>query len=148
MNYMPALVQLPLVRDPGTRKIRTPEDALLACADVAALAQESFHVLTIDSKNNLINRHMVSLGTVDSSAVHAREVFRAAVLDSASAVVVVHNHPSGDPSPSAEDVRITRQLVEAGRVMGIQIMDHVIVGRHADGKPSRLSLRETGVCDF
>lgn len=148
MNYMPALVQLPLVRDPGTRKIRSPEDALLACADVAALAQESLHVLTIDSKNNLINRHMVSLGTVSASAVHPREVFRAAVTDGASAVVLVHNHPSGDPSPSAEDLRITRQLIEAGKVLDVQVMDHVIVGRQADGKPSRLSLREAGLCGF
>jgi len=148
MNYSPAFLQLPLVREPGTRLIRTPEDAALACADIAALAQESFHVLCLDVRNRLINRHMVSLGTVDASIVHAREVFRAAVSDGASAVVLAHNHPSGDPAPSAEDVRITRQLIEAGKVMDIPVHDHVILGREGGGTPALLSLRDAGLCDF
>ncbi len=148
MNYATALVQLPLVREPGTRLIRTPEDAALACADIASLAQESLHVLCLDVANRLINRHMVSLGTVDASVAHAREVFRAAVSDGASAVVLVHNHPSGSASPSAEDIRVTRGLVEAGRIMDIPVHDHVILGREGGNTPALLSLREAGICDF
>lgn len=148
MNYSTALVHLPLVREPGTRAVRTPEDTLAACSDLAALAQESFHVLCLDVKNRLMNRHMISLGTVDASVVHAREVFRAAVGDGASTVVLAHNHPSGDVTPSSEDLRITRQLVAAGKVMDVPVLDHVVVGRDAGGQPSCLSMREAGLCDF
>ena len=149
MNYSAAFVRLPVVRDPGTRIIRTPEDTLLACADIASLAQESFHVLCLDAKNRMINRHMISLGTVDASLVHAREVFRAAVSDGAAAIVLAHNHPSGDPAPSAADLRITKRLVEAGKLLDIPVFDHVIVGRRVEGgAPACLSMREAGLCEF
>jgi DNA repair protein RadC len=154
MNYNVVLVQLPLVREPGSQMVRTPADAHRVCADIASLAQESFHVLTLNSRNRLLNRHMVSLGTADSTQVHPREVFRPAVSDGASCVVLAHNHPSGDATPSAEDIRITRQMVEAGKVMGLQVIDHVIVGRPAEpsgdqpGRPGYLSLRESGLCSF
>jgi DNA repair protein RadC len=91
MNYSVALVQLPLVREPGTQRIVTPADAWRVCCDLGSLAQESMHVLCLDGKNRLINRHMVSLGLADSSLAHPREVFRPAVADGASAVVLVHN---------------------------------------------------------
>ena len=148
MSYGSAFVRLPLVREPGTARVTTPEDVARECGDLAGLAQESFHVLCLDSKNRLINRHMVTLGLVDASLVHAREVFRPAVSGSASAVVLVHNHPSGDPTPSSQDLRITRQLVKAGKVMEIPVLDHVIVGRGAGGEPACVSMREAGLCDF
>lgn len=154
MNYTAALVQLPLVREGGAQRIATPADAHRTCGDIGVLAQESFHVLTVNARNGLINRHLVSLGLADASLIHPREVFRAAISDGASAIVLVHNHPSGDPMPSAEDLRITRQMVEAGKVVGIVVLDHVIVGRAiepADGKPGRpafLSLKESGLCEF
>ncbi len=154
MNYSVAIVRLPLVREPGAQRIATPADAHRACGDIGGLAQESFHVLTVNARNALINRHMATLGLADSVLVHPREVFRAAIQDGASAIILVHNHPSGDPMPSAEDLRITRQMVEAGKVVGIAVIDHVIVGRAAgpaDGKPGRpafLSLRESGLCGF
>jgi len=154
MSYRVALVELPLVREAGTDRIRDPADAHRACSDLADMAQETFHVLTVDARNGLLGRHMVSLGLADSSLVHPREVFRPAILDGATAVVLLHNHPSGDPTPSAEDVRITRQVIDAGKVVGIRVMDHVIIGRPAGpdggraGRPGWLSLRESGICDF
>lgn len=107
MNYQTALVQLPLVKEVQKEKVGTPEDVGRLCKDLEALAQETFHVLCLNSKNKLMNRHLVSVGLADASLVHAREVFRPAIMDNASAVILVHNHPSGDPTPSAEDIRIT-----------------------------------------
>ena len=98
MNYHTALVQLPLVREHGGEPVRTPEDAYRVCADIATLAQESFQVLLLNAKHRLIDREMVSLGLVDASLAHPREVFRAAICAGASAVVLCHGHPSG-PHP-------------------------------------------------
>jgi proteasome lid subunit RPN8/RPN11 len=78
----------------------------------------------------------VSQFLLDAAPVHPREVFRPAVQDSAAAVILAHNHPSGDPTPSAEDLRVTRQLIDAGTVLGIRVLDHVIIGRPADGRPA------------
>lgn len=154
MSYWPALVQLPLVREASGQRIATPDDVYRVCQDMAELAQEGFHVLCLTAKNRLIDRHLVSLGLVDASLVHPREVFRAAIRDSATAVVLAHNHPSGDPTPSTEDLRITRQLIEAGRIVDIKVLDHVIIGRPIEaagdhpGQPGYLSLRENGLVAF
>lgn len=154
MNYAIAVVKLPLAREGTAERVRSPADAHRVCADLGALAQESLHVLSLDVRHRLVNRHMVALGAADSCPMHPREVFRAAVSDGASAIVLIHNHPSGDPTPSAEDVRLTRQMIEAGRVMGIGVLDHVIVARDVstgDGQPTRppfLSIRDAGLCDF
>ena len=149
MNYSSALVQLPLVRESPRHCVRTPEDVYRVCNDLANLAQEAFHVMSLDSKNGLINRHLISLGLADASLVHPREVFRAAIgEDSASALLLAHNHPSGDPTPSAEDIRITRQLIESGRILDIKVLDHVIIGREHNGSPGFMSMRESGLCAF
>jgi len=149
MNYATALVQLPLVRETGRKElIRTPADMARLCADVRGLAQESFHVIMLNAKNRVVNRHMVSLGIADASLVHPREVFRQAIVDNATAIVLLHNHPSGDPTPSAEDVRITRQLIEVGKVVDIKVLDHVIMGQESENQPGFLSLRESGLCEF
>jgi DNA repair protein RadC len=149
MSYRSALIQLPLVRESTGEHVRTPEDVYRVCGDIAALAQESFHVLILDTRNQLISREMVSLGIVDASLVHPREVFRAAIAAGAAAVVLAHNHPSGETTPSAEDIRITRQLIEAGKIIDIKVLDHVIIGRESpeSGTPY-LSLRESGLCQF
>jgi DNA repair protein RadC len=89
---------------------------------------ERFGLVLLDAKHRLIRTTILSVGSVDTSIAHPREVFRQAVLASASAVVVFHNHPSGDPQPSAEDVLLTRRLVRAGEVMGIDVVDHIILG--------------------
>ena len=93
--------------------------------------------------NRLIARHMVSLGTVSSTLVQPREVFRPAITDGASNVIIAHNHPSGETCPSAEDIKITKQLIEAGKHLEIRILDHLIIGG-----TGFLSLRESGLVTF
>lgn len=95
------------------------------------LRQEEFHALLLDSQHRVVRDVVITRGILDASLIHPREVFRPAILESAAAVILVHNHPSGDPTPSAEDRAVTRQLRDAGRAMGIPVLDHVIVG---DGK--------------
>ena len=136
---------LPMVKEGTAATCRTPEDAARLLADTAQLAQEAFTVITLNTKNRVIDRHLVTLGLADASLVHPREVFRAAMLDGAAAVIVSHNHPSGDPTPSAEDLKITRQLVEAGKILDVKILDHVIIGR---GERPFMSLREAGLVSF
>jgi len=97
------------------------------------LRKEVFKVLLLNRANRLIKEVTISEGTLDASLVHPREVFREALLESAAGVILLHNHPSGNPTPSEDDIRITKQMVEAGRVMGIKVYDHIIVGgdRHS-----------------
>ena len=131
--------------------VRTPEDVARLMRDrCRTLDREIFWVLCLDTKNRMKGKpEEVSQGLLDASLVHPREVFRSAVIASTAAAVLVHNHPSGDPSPSAEDVRITRQLIEAGKIMGIKVLDHVIIGTAGGtGAPDFLSMREGGVVAF
>ena len=109
--------------------------------------QESFWVICLDRKNKPISRTMISLGSLTSTVVHPREVFKVAILASAAAIVVSHNHPSGDPAPSSADVQVTRQLREAAKFMGIDLLDHVIVGHPTDDPQHRdyYSFREAGM---
>ena len=116
------------VKEKDGRAVRSPSDASVILNDIRDLAQEAFVVLTLNPKGHLISKHLITLGLIDASLVHPREVFRVAIMDGASAILVAHNHPSGDVSPSQEDVCITKQLSEAGKIIGIQVMDHVIVG--------------------
>jgi DNA repair protein RadC len=94
--------------------------------------QESLWVICLDRKNKPISRTMVTLGTLTSSLAHPREVFKIAILASAASIVVSHNHPSGDPAPSSADIQLTRQLREASKIIGIDLLDHVIVGNAED----------------
>jgi DNA repair protein RadC len=114
-----------------------------------ALQQEVFWTLLLDTKNRLIGQPIeASRGLLDASPVHPREVFSRAIRHGAAAVILAHNHPSGDPTPSAEDLRVTRQLIEASRVLGIRVLDHIIVGRPSDIQPGYLSLRDKGLVSF
>ena len=136
---------------PKHDRVRTPADAARVLrGEAMTLDKEVFWVLMLDSKNNLKGKPIeITTGLLNASLVHPREVFREAIKLNVAAVVVVHNHPSGDPSPSAEDVRITKQLVEAGKVIGIKVLDHVILGKpQGDDASSVLSLRETGIVSF
>jgi len=96
---------------------------------VAGLEKERFIAVYVDSRNRYIGRDDVSTGTLDSTVAHPREVFEKAIRARAAGVIVVHNHPSGDPQPSDDDIRLTRRLAEAGKVVGIRLLDHVIIGR-------------------
>ncbi len=91
--------------------------------------QEEFHIVTLDTKHQPIGSHCITVGTLDASLVHPREVFRAAIRDAASSILLVHNHPSGDPTPSPEDREVTRRLIEVGKVVGIRVLDHIVLGR-------------------
>lgn len=99
--------------------------------------KEEFHIVTLDTKNQVIDTHHISTGTLDSSLVHPREVFRPAIKDSAASIICVHNHPSGDPTPSREDFAVTRRLTESGKMIGIDVLDHVVLGN-----PNAISIRE------
>lgn len=115
-------------------KISSSSEAIAFCQQCfARLAtdakQEEFHIVTLDTKNQVIGKHQITVGTLDASLVHPREVFRAAIKDAASSVILVHNHPSGDPTPSREDVAVTRRLTESGKLIGIDVLDHIVLGR-------------------
>src|SRR6266542_228546 len=93
------------------------------------LQKEVFRVALLDAQNGLLRDVVISEGTLSASLVHPREVFKPAILESAASVILLHNHPSGDPTPSREDLRLTRQLVECSRLLDLRIHDHVIIGR-------------------
>ncbi|MCA9221617.1 MAG: DNA repair protein RadC [Planctomycetales bacterium] len=114
--------------------ICSPTDAIAYCRQrFARLAsdakQEEFHIVTLNTKNHVIDTHRITVGTLDASLVHPREVFRPAIKDAASSVLLVHNHPSGDPTPSREDHAVTNQLTEAGKLLGIEVLDHIVLGK-------------------
>ena len=92
--------------------------------------QEHFYILMLNSQNNIIGEHLVSKGILDASILHPREVFKPAIKDSASKIILVHNHPSGDPNPSQEDLDITAKIIKAGEDIGIKVLDHIIIGRN------------------
>ncbi|SFK75968.1 DNA repair protein RadC [Paenibacillus sp. 1_12] len=117
------------VQDPYT--IRNPQDVFsLLEADLRHLQQEYFVCLFLNTKNHLISREILSKGSLNASIVHPREVFRAAIKRASASIVCVHNHPSTDPSPSPVDIEITKRLVAAGEIIGIDILDHIIIGGH------------------
>ncbi len=136
---------------PRKFKIACPADvARLLGAGSRSLEAELFWVLHLDAKNGLKGSPLnITRGILDASLAHPREVFREAVRCGAAAVILAHNHPSGDPAPSAEDVRMTRQLVEAGRVLDIRVLDHVVLGHSGPvGSQAFYSMREEGALAF
>ena len=96
--------------------------------ELAVLDREYFFLITLDSKNRTIGYHTVSIGSLSTSVVHPREVWKPAILDSAAAVIFLHNHPSGDPAPSLEDRECTKRLTSAAKILGIRVLDHVVIG--------------------
>ena len=109
--------------------INSPQDvANLLTAEMAVLDQEHLKALLLNTKNEVLGIREIYVGNVNSSVVRPAEVFRPAVRDNATSVIVVHNHPSGDPTPSSEDVSITRALVEAGKMMAVEVLDHLVIG--------------------
>jgi DNA repair protein RadC len=110
------------------RVIRGPDDVIgLVGKELKREQREHFLVLLLNARHEVTARETVSIGSLNASVVHPREVFKPAILQSAASVVLVHNHPSGDPEPSEEDLSITRRLVEVGELLGIGVLDHVIV---------------------
>lgn len=114
-------------------KISSTTEAIAFCEQhfqrlVQDGAKEEFHIVTLNTKNQVLSTHQISVGTLDASLVHPREVFRPAIKDAAAAVILVHNHPSGDPTPSREDLRVTERLDSAGKNLGIDVLDHIVLG--------------------
>jgi DNA repair protein RadC len=121
-------------------QVVSPRDAAnYLMPEFSARPVEQFGLLMLDTRHRVIRTAVLTIGSLDATAVHPREVFRQALLASASAVVMFHNHPSGDPQPSGEDVDLTRRMIAAGQLMGIQVIDHVVLG---DGR--YCSLKECG----
>ena len=108
--------------------VKSPEDAIRSVkSQLKGKKKEHFLVLSLDTRGHLIETHPISVGSLDTSIVHPREVFKEAISSSAASVILAHNHPSGDPTPSEDDIRITKRLVEVGEIMGIEVLDHIIV---------------------
>lgn len=132
-------------------RVASPEEAAAVLRErVRSLDREVFWVLLLDTKSRLIAPPCdVSKGTLNSTPIHPREVFKAAVQHSAANVILAHNHPSGDPSPSANDVRVTKTLIDAGQILDIKVLDHLILGRRTqESSTDFFSLRESGLVVF
>jgi len=121
-------------------KITGPQDILPLVSNLLDKQQEYFLCLTLNGAGELIEKRVITKGLLNHSPVHPREVYADAITDRAASVIFVHNHPSGNPEPSAQDLEITRQLAEAGSILGIRVLDHLIVG-----KKGHVSLKERGV---
>lgn len=130
--------QLSLENPDRKYRIHSADDAAnLVRMDMVHLDHEQLHVLVLDTRNQVIERVKSYKGTVNSSVLRSAEVFRQAIVRNCPNVIVIHNHPSGDPTPSREDIEVTQQLVEAGRLLDIELLDHIIIGR-----PHYTSLKE------
>ncbi len=120
--------------------IRSPEDGANYCMeDMRFLSQEHFVCLYLNTKNQVLQKTTIFIGSLNASIVHPREVFKEAFKRSAASIICLHNHPSGDPTPSREDIEVTKRLVECGRIIGIEVLDHIIIGEH-----KYVSLKEKG----
>jgi DNA repair protein RadC len=123
----------------GDEPIRGPGDVYARVGPLLRdLSQEEFHALLLNTQHRVIRTVLVTRGILDAALIHPREVFRPAVVEGAAGIILVHNHPSGDPSPSREDRLVTEQMVSAGQAVGIPVLDHVIVGEE-----TYISLAET-----
>lgn len=139
-----SVVSLKMVRESSVlyqnRTINSPQDAVeLIEPFLKDVDRECFLVVCVDTKNQPTAINIVSIGTLNSSLVHPREVFKIAILANAYGIILGHNHPSSDPTPSQEDKEVTRRLIEAGKVLGIEVLDHLIIGSNR-----HISLKERG----
>lgn len=124
-------------------KVDSPEIVCqLMAQDLRALDRESLRVLLLDTKYQLLRIEEVSLGSLNESIAHPREIFRSAMIHSAYAMILVHNHPSGDPTPSEADKKLTRRIVEVGKLLGVELADHIIIGNLLADKESYFSFKE------
>jgi DNA repair protein RadC len=139
--------RIALVREPGVKLAERPqirvaaEAAPLLAQYIGEADREVFAVALLTVRHRVLGLHTVSVGCLTSSLVHPREVFKPAILSGSAALLLVHNHPSGDPEPSAEDIALTRRLTAGGQLLGIEILDHLILGEAG----RFVSLRERGV---
>ncbi|RYL93875.1 JAB domain-containing protein [Sporolactobacillus sp. THM7-4] len=122
-------VRMAQIRHDARYTIRSPEDgANYVMEEMRLLTQEHFVVLFLNTKNQVLHKTTIFIGSLNASIVHPREVFKEAVRRSAAAIICFHNHPSGDPSPSREDSEVTKRLVSCGKILGVDVLDHIIIG--------------------
>jgi len=119
------------VNDTNLPVISDAKDAVAQLSDMRDLKKEHLMALYLNAKNQLVHKETISMGTLNANLVHPREVFEPALKYSAAQIIVAHNHPSGDPKPSEDDLEVTKRLTEAGKMMGIELMDHVIVSKNS-----------------
>lgn len=132
--------RLEVFKGEDLKKINSPEDVYrMLYPGMRETKREMFIELCLDTKNQVIKQETISIGSLNANIVHPREVFKTAIRESAAHIIVSHNHPSGDPTPSREDIEITKKLVETGKIMSIDVLDHVIIG---DGR--HFSMKEAG----
>ncbi|MDR1322119.1 MAG: DNA repair protein RadC [Gracilibacteraceae bacterium] len=125
--------------DPDRVVVTKPEDAVTLLNDMRSLDREHFRVIFLNTKNKVLGSESISVGSLNSSIVHPRECFKGALRYGANAVILAHNHPSGDPTPSRQDLALTQRLVDSGKILGIEVLDHIIVG-----EKNFISLKESG----
>ncbi len=130
-------------QDVCSEPLSSPDEVLayLDTLDIASADREVFVVLHLDTRNRVVAHETTSIGSQNASLVHPREVFKAAILKGATSIILAHNHPSGDPAPSKEDIDLTHRLAEAGGLMGIQVLDHVVVAPPGES----VSMKELGI---
>lgn len=129
--------------------IRSPYDGYEAIQKILNLQEETserFGILTLNTKNQIVGVHIIFVGSLNCSISHPREIFQRALLNNAASIICFHNHPSGDPTPSREDIEVTKRLVECGKIMGIEVLDHVITGDGINGRREYVSMKEKGYC--
>ena len=119
------------VNDTNLPVISDAKDAVAQLSDMRDLKKEHLVALYLNAKNQLVHKETISMGTLNANLVHPREVFEPALKYSAAQIIAAHNHPSGDPKPSEDDLEVTKRLIEAGKMMGIELMDHVIVSKNS-----------------
>ena len=131
-----------LIQSPEERpQIRTPADAAnLVLTEMGLLEQEHLRVMLLDTKNCVLETPTIYVGSLNTSLIRVGELFREAIRANCASLIVLHNHPSGDPTPSPEDVAVTRQIVEAGKLLDVEVLDHLIIGRQRF-----VSLKERGL---
>jgi DNA repair protein RadC len=127
-----------------SEQLDNPESIYRACADMKLFNQEVLRVILLDTRYRHISTVEITKGSINESLAHPRDIFRPVIGQSAYAFVLVHNHPSGDPSPSEADLRLTRRLGEGARILQINMLDHVIVGQPFEGRPGYFSFKEAG----
>lgn len=126
--------------DEPKRKIRSPADVYsLLYPKMREQKREKLVAILLDTKNQVLREEVISIGSLNANIVHPREVFKAALMESCASVILSHNHPSGDPTPSREDIAVTEKLIDGGKLLGIDVLDHVVIG---DGK--YVSLKDEG----
>ena len=121
--------------------IRSPRDVFeLMRFEIGMENKEFFYILLLDTKNKVISKELISIGSLNATIVHPREVFNSAIRQSAASILCIHNHPSGDPTPSQEDIQLTKRLAEAGEIVGIELLDHLVISGS-----DYVSLKEKGL---